>query len=160
MSKQQKNRVPLLYIHQPSLHHPRGKMQEVYSIKEAEKKKQVAKKEQQQIEDTASVDKREELTPEQVRETIESYEQKRHEERGGLKKLKPFKEMTIDEKLDYLYQFPKQLPPVPCLFQTEDKGLRGILIDNHDKEIVLKLMDKSEVSINKKDLVSIRMIGF
>jgi len=67
--------------------------------------------------------------------------------------------MDVEEKLDYLANFPRQLPPVPCLFQTEGKAVRGILKEKNNREVIVKLFDQTESTILIKDLVEVRMVG-
>lgn len=174
MSKQQKKREPFLFIQQPKLQPPQVKMQESYSIKQAEKKRQEELKLQKKLENnTAQTEKKkkskkrkEELppSPEEVQETIEEYHEEKaaaEEEKNeyGLRRLKPFREMEIQERIDYLSNFPKRLPPVPCLFRTIEKEWKGTLLEKKDKEIVIRLFDNSEEIILIKDLVEVRMVG-
>lgn len=169
MSKQQKKREPLLYIHQPEFQTTKVKMQESYSLKQAEKRKLQHTKKDKIFEEKPKKAMRETrefdtLSSEEVQQTIQDYDQEKSEVKPkrnefGLRRLKPFREMDIEEKIDYLYQFPRQLPPVPCLFQTENNVLRGILIEKTDEEIHLRLFDKSEVSVPIKELLEVKMIG-
>jgi hypothetical protein len=185
LSKQQQKREPLLYIHQPEFQPPKVKMQEAFSAKQAEKRKQQLLKLKQQDTTVESVEKKAvrkmevqeervfgakpipkepELSIQKVQETIEEYENSNVEENQrshgfSFKRVKPFREMNIDEKLDYLANFPRQLPPVPCLFQTENKAMRGLLKEKSGDVVVLKLFDKTEVSVPINDLIEVRMIG-
>jgi hypothetical protein len=45
------------------------------------------------------------------------------------------------------------------LFQTEDTALRGVLKEKKEREVIVKLFDKTEATILIKDLIEIRMIG-
>lgn len=147
-------------------------MQETYSLKQAEQRKlqqPSVSKENEEKQNKKSKDRRmleetNNLSSEQIQKTIEDYDQKQTEVKQskhgyGLRRLKSFREMNIEEKLDYLYQFPKQLPPVPCLFQTGSKALRGLLLEKTEDHIVLRLLDKSEATVAIQDLIEVRMIG-
>lgn len=148
-------------------------MQDTYSLKQAEqrnrqqlieKSPELEEKQIKKSKDKNEVKETTTLSSEQVQQTIEEYDLKQTEVKQkkhgyGLRRLKTFREMDIEEKLDYLHQFPKQLPPVPCLFQTANKALRGLLLDKTDDHIVLRLLDKSEATVGIKDLIEIRMIG-
>lgn len=190
MGKQQEKKEPLLYIHQPVYKAPTVKMQESFSIKEAERRKLLLLK-QREAEKKPEIEKPEQkkrkspepkgefkegksvekettlnLTPEEVQNTIneynQSHEKKEPEKRRnaqGLRRVTPFREMEIAEKLNYLYNFPRQLPPVPCLFQTKTNALRGILIEKSDEEIEVKLFDKTVKTIPIKELTEVKMIG-
>ncbi|WP_158318780.1 CotO family spore coat protein [Robertmurraya kyonggiensis] len=171
MSKEQKKREPLLYIHQPGFQPPEGVMQKSFSAKNADKiveetkieagierKSRGALEQEFQNRDIT-------LTSKQVQQTIEDYEQAQtvqEPSRGGLglRRLKSFKEMDLVEKLDYLERFPPQLPPIPCNFTTENGTLRGILIEKNAHEVVIRLFDKKEVTIAIQDLNEVKMIGF
>lgn len=187
MSSQQRKREPLLYIHQPEFQPPEGKMQESFSAKQAEKRKQQLKQKKPQNTSADGVEKKpakkkevhEEsvldsttnknetpLSAEQVQKTIEEYDhtstndnQKRHQHGFSFRRVKPFREMDVHERLDYLANFPKQLPPVPCLFQTENKAMRGILIEKGTDQVVLKLFDKTEVAVPVEEIIEVRIIG-
>jgi hypothetical protein len=188
LSSQQQKREPLLYIHQPEFQPPEGKMQESFSAKQAEKRKQQLLKqkkpqntladseekkpaktkevhEESVLESTTNKNKTP-LSAEQVQKTIEEYDntssndnQKRQHQGFSFRRVKPFREMDVNERLDYLANFPKQLPPVPCLFQTENKAMRGILMEKSTDQIVLKLFDKTEVAIPVEDIIEVRIIG-
>lgn len=176
MSKKKTKREPLLYIHQPDFTVIAGKMQESYSLKEAEKTKSPMPKQSVVEESEVAVEEQRKsigmtkvvpdevaLTPEEVQKTVEAYDQNAEQEAEkreyGMRRLKSFREMDIEERLVYLLHFPKQLPPVPCRFQTEKKEWRGILIEKTDEQIVLKLFDQSEITIPIQDLIAVRMIG-
>ena len=62
-------------------------------------------------------------------------------------RIKGFKEMTILEKLNYLENFPKQLPPVPCIFMTNNSSIKGFL--QKVMEDLLKLNNLIKKSLNK-----------
>ncbi|WP_449622505.1 CotO family spore coat protein [Robertmurraya sp. Marseille-Q9965] len=171
MSKEQKKREPLLYIHQPGFQNPEGIMQKSFSAKKVDRIVEETKIEteikrksrgafDQDIEKSDIT-----LTSEQVQQTLEDYEQAQtvqEPSRGGLglRKVKSFKEMDLAEKLDYLERFPPQLPPIPCIFTTEDGALRGILVEKKAQDVVIRLFDKKEVTIAIKDLNEVKMIGF
>ncbi|GIN62991.1 hypothetical protein J27TS8_29840 [Robertmurraya siralis] len=184
MSKNQKKRDPLLFIQRQDNKPIKGKMQETFSLKQAEKNQQSLQRQKDEIRMTEAGEKKrknkgyileeeepifgapasnDEITQsaKEVQEAIEGYEGKAkgHEHGFSFKRVKPFREMNIEEKLDYLTHFPRQLPPVPCLFQTEDKVLRGILKEKKEQEVIVKLFDKTEVTIPTKDLIEVRMIG-
>jgi len=132
-------------------------MQETFSIKQAEK----SKEEKPKSEPKAEVDQEQDIpAAEEVQATIEEFEEE-HLERNkkGLRRLKSFREMDIEERLDYLAYFPKKLPPVPCLFQTKTKEIRGTLMEKTEEQVVIKLFDKTEIALPINDLIAIRMIG-
>lgn len=172
MSKEQKKREPLLYIHQPGFQIPEGVMQKSFSAKKVERiveeskmEAGIERKNRGAIEPLQEDKQREmTLTSKQVQQTIEDYEQAQtvqesHRGEFGLRKVKPFKEMDLIERLDYLKNFPPQLPPIPCNFQTGNKTIRGILVEKRERDVIIRLFDKSEVTISIQDLDEVRMIG-
>lgn len=171
LSKKNKKREPLFFIQQPKIQSPQGKMQESFSARQAEKRRQEQLKLQRAEQDTVEAEKKKKvrrkkeefsLPPEEVQKTIEDYEEKKAEENKneyGLRRLKPFREMGTDERIDYLSNFPKRLPPVPCHFQTKDKGWKGTLLEKRGEEIIVRLFDMSEITIPLKDLTEVKMIG-
>jgi hypothetical protein len=74
-------------------------------------------------------------------------------------KVKGFKEMTILEKLKYLENFPKQLPPVPCIFMTKNSSIKGFLQKVREEIIEIKQFNDKNIEQNMNDITDIRMIG-
>jgi len=106
-----------------------------------------------------------------LQEMIAQYEMKRQFETDtrplssnknhplSLKRAKTFKEMVIDEKLEYLIRFPKPLPPVPCIFTAGNRTIRGFLMSNNERKIDIKTFDKTVLTIPIYELKDIQMIG-
>ena len=74
-------------------------------------------------------------------------------------RVKGFKEMTIVEKLNYLENFPKQLPPVPCIFMTKNSSIKGFLQKVTEEMIEIKQFNDKNIEQNMNDITDIRMIG-
>ncbi|KAB2337233.1 hypothetical protein F7731_06335 [Cytobacillus depressus] len=77
----------------------------------------------------------------------------------SFKRLKSFKEMDTLEKLNYLVEFPKQLPPVPCVFETEGGAFRGILVEKTEDAIKIKSFDGKTNTLKIPSIIEVRMIG-
>ncbi|MBB6443563.1 CotO family spore coat protein [Bacillus benzoevorans] len=77
----------------------------------------------------------------------------------SLKRVKSFKEMDMEEKLEYLEHFPKQLPPAPCIFTTGNRFIRGFLLSKMEHEIEIKTFDEKALQISISELKDIQMIG-
>lgn len=180
---EKKTKEPMLYIHQPNFKMPEIKMQEVYSAKNAKKQDAADRQAKDNHKKSKPAGQREEsifgpASPElgsgerkeDVQSAIGDYqdahlEKKEEESRKqgffSFQRVKPFKEMDVEERLKYLLNFPKQLPPVPCLISTEEKTYRGIVQSMPTvSEVEIKLMDQSLETINIKSIKEIRMIGF
>ncbi|MGD6855219.1 CotO family spore coat protein [Bacillus infantis] len=182
---EKKTKEPMLYIHQPSFKMPDIKMQEVYSAKNAKKQEKLPADRQTadnskkskpsgQREESIFGPAGPELVSAERKEVVQSaisdyqdahLEKKEEESRKqgffSFQRVKPFKEMNVEERLEYLVNFPKQLPPVPCLIFTEEKTFRGIVQSMpSEHEVEIKLMDQSLETISIKSIKEIRMIGF
>lgn len=75
------------------------------------------------------------------------------------RRVKSFKEMGTLERLDYLIDFPKQFPPVPCIFEMEGNTIRGFLIGKTEEQIEIKQLDGNIEIIPIQALKEIRMVG-
>ncbi|WP_066317443.1 CotO family spore coat protein [Bacillus sp. FJAT-29814] len=78
---------------------------------------------------------------------------------SGFNRVKPFKEMNVQERLDYLINFPKVLPPVPCVFYTADEKFLGTLRDADDHQITIETANQLSQTIPINQLKNIVMIG-
>lgn len=135
----------------------------------ADEKKISVEKELQSPENKVS----EGLEKEEVQEIIEQYHQdqsiqeenssrsqtKRNQKSYSFTQVKSFKDMEIQEKLNYLENFPKQLPPVPCIFTTENSSIKGFLVQSTDDMIEIKQFNNKKVELSSNDLIDIRMLG-
>lgn len=86
----------------------------------------------------------------------------RHQEKKSgptFQRLKSFKEMNILERLDYLINFPKQLIPVSCQFETEDQSIRGFLVNKTEESIEVRKHDGDVITIDIKSLKEVKMLG-
>lgn len=103
-------------------------------------------------------------SPEEVQKTIQQYDEEKStnvkkQQWPSFQRLKSFKEMNLMERLDYLYHFPRQIPPVPCQFHTDKTVYRGFLIGKMEDQVELRLLDKTKVTVPIKDLLEVRMVG-
>jgi hypothetical protein len=108
----------------------------------------------------------------EVQKVIAQYEKERQEEKPDLpldtrtkqiftfKRVKSFKEMNTEEKVDYLVNFPKLLPPVPCVFIMSNSSIRGFLVSKIEEEIEIKTFDEKIIHIQTNELNDIKIIGF
>ncbi|MBP2241195.1 hypothetical protein J2Z40_001757 [Cytobacillus eiseniae] len=81
------------------------------------------------------------------------------ERKSSFRKLKSFKEMSVAERLQYLVEFPKQLPPVPCIFETKNKSHKGFLLKQENERIELKSLSGDIEQISIQEIKDIKMIG-
>ena len=105
-------------------------------------------------------------SPAAVRDQIHDYNleqaeiQESQARKPAFQRLKSFREMGIEERLTYLFNFPKQLPPVACILTVEEnQQIRGFIIGKDDKAVMVKLMDGEEISLFTKKITEVRMVG-
>ncbi|ASV66204.1 CotO family spore coat protein [Cytobacillus sp. FSL W7-1323] len=156
MDTQNKKKKPLLYVQQSNLPSPSTSMQSTYSSKnevEEEEKEVITNS---SIDEQGEVEKKEE----HVQQVLEEYEESQSESEQGFNRVKSFKDMNVQERIDYLLHFPKQLPPVPCLFISDDKHIRGFIELKQGNELMIKTLSGSMQTIHIHSIKSIKMVGF
>ena len=170
---EEKSKGPLLYIHQPFVRTPATNMQDTYSIRqdlviEEEKPSEddgkkiisLAKKElgpEQIIKDETKLDKPS-ITPKSnsPAPTSKSLQKREH---ASLNRVKPFKEMNIEERLDYLKNYPRVLPPAPCVFVTEENNYQGYLNEYDGQDVTILFHDQTTKTVPVHALTNIFLIG-
>jgi hypothetical protein len=156
-----KSQGPLLYIDQPFTKTPSINMQDVYTSKpetEQLQEEQLEEENKQKISGSKKVDFNEPIPIEITKSEImqPNREEKQH---SSFSRVKSFKDMDIKERLDYLYNFPKVLPPVPCVFNTGEKSFQGYLSDYKDDQVTIQFHDQTTKTIGIQELKEIIMIG-
>jgi hypothetical protein len=63
------------------------------------------------------------------------------------------------ERLEYLENFPKALPPAPCVFYTEEKNLQGYLVEYNEQDVTIRFPNQTTETISLKNLKDVMMIG-
>lgn len=171
-----KSQKPLLYIEQPNFKEPKFRMQSHFQsspditaapnvsedvdvdreraktrkrnvnyIEEEEFIYEKQKAEEQQIE---------EKEPVSASDYFRFHAHKNRPTKGGLRPVKSFTAMTIEEKLHHLSsksQF------YSCSFSTQTRRIIGKLHENHNEHIVVKADSGEHVTIGKKELTGIRI---
>lgn len=160
-----KSRGPLLYIYQPFTRTPSQNMQDIYSTK---REKEQLKEEQQPVEKIEKEVSRKEIelvqesipievSKSEKKQTSSSQNGERHQ--FTFNRVKSFKEMDINERLEYLLNFPKVLPPVPCVFYAAEKSYQGYLVEYQDDLVTIKFHDQTTETIPIHELKDVIMIG-
>jgi hypothetical protein len=158
-----KNQGPLLYVYQPFSRTPTNtNMQEIYISKGVQEELEEDKPLENGSKKKVSLVKKEivqqpESKVQTASETLENEEE--HKAKAPFKRVKPFKEMDVKERLDYLINFPKVLPPVPCVFFTAEKNYQGYLTAYADNQITIQFHDQTSKDIPLDELKDIIMIG-
>ncbi|MGG4167231.1 CotO family spore coat protein [Rossellomorea vietnamensis] len=174
MRKEKKaGREPLLYINQPKLEEVKGNMQVTYrSVKkskpQAESIKSKMKTEpepplSQEMQEDKYVD--EQLFLDQgdhlEEPNIQSIPQlpERKTAASAFRKLKPFRELSIEGKLDYISASISGKVPFPCEFSNGQATVKGVIVEDTGDDIIVKSFHGEEVQMKKNELQSIKMIG-
>ena len=89
--------------------------------------------------------------------TSSTTRQEKH--RTSFSRVKPFKEMDLNERLDYLINFPKVLPPVPCVFYTVEKNYQGYLNEYAEDQVTIKFHDQTSKTLSLDAIKDVLMIG-
>jgi hypothetical protein len=158
-------RGPLLYISQAFSGAPANNMQEVFMSKQ---QIELPVEEQQPMEEKTKrkgfevslvkaelPDVAKKKKPEDA--AVQKKDDKQH--RHSFSKVKSFKEMNVSERLDYLMNFPKSLPPVPCVFFTEEKNYQGYLISYKENEVTIQIPNQASITIPADEITNVIMIG-
>ncbi|MBS4207945.1 CotO family spore coat protein [Bacillus sp. FJAT-50079] len=158
--KVEKKGEPLLYIVQPELTKPDLTMQDVHLSHEDDEEEEI------ENETTAMEEEKEKLVQVELEEQLqdeEGYEETVNDKAqprwtGGLRKVKAFREMSLDEKLQYLSGFSITQPPYYCEFITKEQRYQGSVL-KYEKEIVsIKTLSGEEVVVPVIDIQVIRII--
>jgi hypothetical protein len=156
-------RGPLLYVSQTFLDTPVKNMQEVFTNRqevqlpieepqlEAESNKKVFEV------SLAKTDVRKESKVKEAKQ--ENKSQSNQEKQRAFNRVKGFKEMDLMERLEYLDNFPKALPPVPCVFYTEEKNYQGYLVQYNEQDVTIRFPNETTETIPFKNLKDIMLIG-
>jgi hypothetical protein len=177
MSKQSKfANEPLLYIQQSTSSMPNAPMQHFYttprkSIKseaptvEAEKKtKQPAIKRRPSISSYlgSAIPDNETMAkgqPEELNNTNNTVQKEMKETKETKETKKKFKDMTINEKIDYFINTPSHLPRMRCEVITLERKYRGTILDFKDNEIQMRV-GKKIILLKLEDITEIQLLGF
>ncbi|PPA72313.1 CotO family spore coat protein [Jeotgalibacillus proteolyticus] len=172
-----KNHSPLLYIDQPAFHCEKPSMQQVYQTSQTKEREKEAKKSAQKkkpkrnfsmtplgyleeeakqmiIDKAAGKNSPPDEKREEVKESAESKVKLSPTER--FKPVKAFKDMNVDERLEYLVPFIGNQAPFYSQFVFQDQThVRGILKKVEDNELVISSTNGEIVERNKNELVNI-----
>jgi hypothetical protein len=165
-------RGPVLYVSQTFLDTPMKNMQEVFTNRqevqlpieepqlEEENIRESNKEKNKKKFFEVSLAKTELPKEPKVKEVKQDHSiQPKQEKPRTFNKVKGFREMDLMERLEYLENFPKALPPVPCVFYTEEKNLQGYLVEYSEQDITIRFPNQTTEIIPLKNLKDVMMIG-
>lgn len=183
MNRQKK---PLLYIHQPRLNDVKSSMQEVYrgssSIVQPEREErntqpiEMKRKSTELIEaaplgrlkqpEYHTIVKRDTIEARPIlkeisnkEEAIQGEARPEHSHDGYFKPLTPFKDLDMDGKIEYMQQSIMGRAPFPCAFQTEGGVYRGVLTSADSASIDIKTFQGEEITLTRNSIKAIKIIG-
>lgn len=78
---------------------------------------------------------------------------------SSLRRVKPFNEMDVRERIDYLLNIPKVLPPIPCVFYTTNQNYQGYLTGFEENQLIVQFYNKTTKTIPIDEIKNIIMIG-
>ncbi|MEK3887386.1 CotO family spore coat protein [Bacillus sp. FSL K6-3431] len=185
-NKENKKGEPLLYIDQPNFVKPDLKMQDSYhTVEQNIEEKAVRKKEdkmakhvhvkkthqehdynqplEKEKDDEHHSDREEQLKkakdiPIADIPTFMKNSPVQQKSVGGLRKVKSFREMTIEEKFQYLSSFPEKQPPYPCEFITTDQSYQGIVTKYNGEQASIKTFSENVIDLKVHNVKAIRII--
>jgi hypothetical protein len=156
-------RGPLLYVSQTFLDTPVKNMQEIFTNRqevqlplEEPKLEEESNKKVFEV-SLAKTDLPKESKVKEVKQ--EKKTQSNQEKQRAFNRVKGFKEMDLMERLEYLDNFPKALPPVPCVFYTEEKNYQGYLVEYNEQDVTIRFPNQTTETIPLKNLKDVLMIG-
>lgn len=157
---------PLLYIHQPYVRTPGASMQSHYMTPKKQrddKKKEhnkVIKRPVNRNHFTKQVESEDTEEAEEAGEQIESSEDSPEHKDSGQERKK-FREMTVEERIDYFLNPPKHAPVMRCEVKTEERKYRGTIVDSQDEKVYMRVGRRTTPTTIPIDSINeIRMIGF
>lgn len=181
MKKSQEKREPLMYIHQPNFTFPEPVMQSTYHTrdqpeqikeeqvedkqesKEQEGKEQesrlqqVVKREKPMMAESKKRKKEPGTAPIESQPLVE--EKQEIAERSvwrGMRPVKRFYDMEMDEKLQHLMA---QFTSLPCEFDCGEVSHKGILREVSPDQLKIQTLKGETVIVERKDLQQIQLLG-
>ena len=156
--------TPLLYIDQPNFKCAKPSMQQVYQTsrkKEQEKVKEEKKKARKrdliklEVEPLGYVEE-EEKEMERPSDLQAKSESKPVKKGGKFQEIRSFKEMDVNERLDYLIPFIGREAPFVCMFVFNDQShVKGVLSHCEGDELTIQIKEGEPLHRKRDDLANI-----
>ncbi|HLR09660.1 MAG TPA: CotO family spore coat protein [Bacillota bacterium] len=162
---------PLLYLDQPDIHKPKASMQDLYKTPSRPQADAAGKRiksptsfrRSQAFGSTDQIPDEDAFAPIGTDsvvddESLEEASDDLKDDKDSLRR-KPFKEMTLDEKVNYLANATNHIPSVRCEVKTKEKNYRGIIMSREEDVIVMRI-GKRRLKIQMGDIENVRLLGF
>ncbi|MFB1081351.1 CotO family spore coat protein [Jeotgalibacillus sp. JSM ZJ347] len=144
---------PLLYVNQPEFPEIKPVMQQYYQAPSTHEKTPVKKTKVPPlgyVEETAA-----EMSPYE-KDPEKKADKEPKKETFTFKELKPFRKMTLHEKVDYLSAFEGRRAPFQCRFLKEDGiEIHGVLSKHDSHELTIKTLKGEDVTVIRGELSEI-----
>lgn len=180
MRKKKFARDPLLYINQPGIKTPEAPMQHHYASPKKKSKaestdldsplqqnaappkgKSAYLRALEQAQSQHNTEKNNMPDDGEAVEQIGETEKDDSSHAIDPEEAKNFKEMDLEEKVNYFIHAPKFAPVLKCKIQTEEKNYRGVITDYKDGNVYIrpsKGISSKEVPLDQ--ITDIKMLGF
>src|SRR5699024_12740480 len=85
----------------------------------------------------------------------------RSSQEDGRQERKRFKDMTLEERIDYFLNAPKHAPVMRCEVKTEGRNYRGTIVDYQDNNVYMRVGKRTTPTAIPFDTINeIRLLGF
>ena len=130
--------LPFMYVEVPQSSPVNVNMQNVY-ISSKDKKEIELKKQVNEKQSAVHGSQQEQLDhSNQTRESIETDDEKKPEEKRKHWQRKPFRNMQIGEKIEFLLNKPAYLPNTACEIKTDTNVYVGVIKSCENNEVTIK----------------------
>lgn len=143
-------KAPLLYITQPNVKKPEVEMQSQYVSKRKKKTNEQSKQEVKEKKGVVTYNSDGNVVDFNDRTGSEPQE-----------KRKPFKEMTVEEKVRYFVDAPSYVPKVRCEVKTTSRRYRGEITALEDDHVIVQIGTRTPPKkVPLGEIIDIHIIGF
>ncbi|MBU5267484.1 CotO family spore coat protein [Virgibacillus proomii] len=147
---------PLLFIHQPKVGELQASMQHMYVTPKLNKEgssnnEEVVKKGMRHRDFDKSVIKNKQEKLEETEKSDLSHEGKKQS----------FKDMSIEEKIEYFLNAPNFAPRLKCEVKTSQRTYRGVITGSEGNDVFIRTGNRStSTRISLEDIKHIKLLGF
>lgn len=162
---------PLLYIQQPTEGTAKAPMQDHYRTpkkptaseippeKNPQQKPRTIKRKTYGLSEGHQV--KNEQPGQHSAETADNSAPDELEEKKSTADRPKFKDMTIEEKVEYFMSRPRHVPKLRCQIETNERKYRGIITDFQENHVFIRVGKRSSsTKISLDQITNIRMLGF
>lgn len=168
MSKKKFANEPLLYIHQPDIGSTKAPMQHSYMSQRKTKEEHSStdvihapKRVNRRHHAFRNEDVTKEIEETEEKDVASSQENEEQQLSSSNERRKQFKEMDIQERINYFLKRPDFAPKIRCEIRTKGKTYRGIVLGMEEEVVVFKTGNRSApVQIALEEISEVQLLGF